>query len=390
LALCASTCATAQFQRGVSMHEALNWPVFQGGTYAWPPFATPRYEIRTDTLAVLRSAGFDHIRLTVSPAILMGEVGRRGALVDVIRSRVAKLRGSGLNVVVDLHPTEQDPRFPPSTFTAKATSKEAEAYRSVLRSVAVMLAGTGDGVALEILNEPEVKSWGAGDIQDWNTTLMTYVRAVRDVAPTLPVIVTGCCSYKGGELEHLDVRELRNDPNVLFTFHFYAPHAFTHQGVRSPRTPLAMTALVDHVPFPLSPPDLDEVIRRGRSQLFNSDRPALEIGRAVVNFQRDAGRLSEFADAASILKAFSDVRNWADRNGVQPSKVYLGEFGVMRPNVNVEDRYRWLKSVRQAAEQQDFGWAYWSLEAPQYMGLLNTDTSVPPSFDQATMRALFD
>jgi hypothetical protein len=70
-----------------------------------------------------------------------------------------------------------------------------------------------------------------------------------------------------------------------------------------------------------------------------------------------------------IEKRFAQVAAWAKSNNIDPSRILIGEFGVLRKNGDApgalcEDRMRWLGDVRQTAERFRFAWAYFSYDGP--------------------------
>jgi hypothetical protein len=79
----------------------------------------------------------------------------------------------------------------------------------------------------DLLNEPIEGAFAEG-CDDWQDLAERAARAIRAIDPQRPIIVEPA---QGGGPEGM--RELRpiNVPNVIYSFHMYQPHAFTHQGV---------------------------------------------------------------------------------------------------------------------------------------------------------------
>jgi endoglucanase len=87
-----------------------------------------------------------------------------------------------------------------------------------------------------------------------------------------------------------------------------------------------------------------------------------------------------------IDQVFDKNLAWARSHDIAPQRIFLGEFGVMRPNVDPASRRNWLDTVREAAERRNMSWAYWSLEQPSAMGL-QTDRGTG-AFDPLILDAL--
>lgn len=92
----------------------------------------------------------------------------------------------------------------------------------------------------------------------------------------------------------------------------------------------------------------------------------------------------------NIRRDFDMASEWAARNRIPPSRIFLGEFGVVRraPGGNgPASRHRniWLREVRMAAEAHGFGWALWDINQPQ-MGIVHKRDT--PDFDLGMIRAL--
>lgn len=79
-----------------------------------------------------------------------------------------------------------------------------------------------DKVFFEIFNEPhDIKP------ENWQSIAEILIQTIRSVAPNHSIIVGGI-DYNG----ITGLRSLRPfaDPNIIYTFHFYEPFLFTHQG----------------------------------------------------------------------------------------------------------------------------------------------------------------
>ena len=365
----------ARLGRGISIHEAMNWPEMTPGAtpaYKWPPFASPRQALQSADLRRLKAAGFDTIRLTVGPGIFLSTDGERRKELDaLLLDRVSRLIAAGFTVIVDFHPIGQDPRFLPIAFTRGPDQPLVKAYRALLVRTAVLLATLPkEKVVLEFVNEPQTREWSASEAELWRVTQKNYFSSVRTVAPDLTVMVTGCCSCCGSEIMNMDPLDYPGN-NVYFTFHFYSPHAFTHQGVHTDARPLQPTRFLTGVPFPLNPDDIETADRRARDALARVAPPDMMSRlHAIHDMDVAIRQLQKFPTPEAIATQFDAIAAWGKANGIAPQRIFLGEFGIMRPNVDSASRHRWIQSVRIAAERRGMPWAYWSFDGPEYMGLI--------------------
>jgi hypothetical protein len=351
--------------RGINIHHMLNWPAHQDGVrtadYVWPPYETPPYQLSPSTLDEIVQRGFTFVRLTVDPSIfLAASAPRRAELADIVMSRVDRFLTAGLEVVVDLHPVEENPAFPVDRLTAE-NSPDTPAYTDTVRALARELGRRpANRVALQLMNEPHPEDRGGPE--RWQGQQAKLYSAAQRSAPDLAVMVCGANWSSAHELTKLDLGPYRNG-NVLFTFHYYEPHTFTHS-----RMPAAVPeCYVEGLVWPPNPAQANHVTQAAVAEIA-ADPKLSSAAKAHIAEQarRTLGvYFSETGGAARVNRDFDEVASWAASKGVPPNRVLLGEFGAYyRVNETPEvraARLAWIRTVRQAAEQRSFGWAVWSL-----------------------------
>ncbi|MGY2047793.1 glycoside hydrolase family 5 protein [Methylobacterium sp. JK268] len=357
-----------RLRRGMNMHDLLNWPeVVRRGdevTYAWPPFASPRFQVEDAALAALARAGFDFVRLTVDPSILIATDGeRRDAVEQRVVETARRLLGAGLAVVVDLHPVGVNPRLAPDRLVAPEGAGLFDAYaRAAGRLAAALTVLPHDRVALELMNEPRLER--TSDVARWQPMMERLHEAARRGSPDLALVLTGAQWSSIDALVGLDPSPFRAS-NVLYTFHYYDPHTFTHQGV-----PGEGARFVKGLHWPPRPEEAGALLEAAAARIAAD--PALPA--AAGDTARDATRklirdyMATPSDADLIGRRFGEVADWARRHGIPADRVMLGEFGGVWRVAKVEaveaDRLAWLRAVRSAAEARGFPWAYWAYEPP--------------------------
>ena len=78
-------------------------------------------------------------------------------------------------------------------------------------------------VYFELLNEVVNKD----DITSWNSIATNCIKKIREISNNVPIIVG---SYWYNHVKTLSDLDIPIDENIIFSFHFYEPHLFTHQG----------------------------------------------------------------------------------------------------------------------------------------------------------------
>jgi endoglucanase len=165
----------------------------------------------------IRQAGFATVRLpvrfsghalagppyTIDPAFM-------ARVHHVLDTNLA----AGLNVILDMH-HYLELFSDPSGHSAR--------FAELWRQVAAEFRNAPSNVWFELINEPN------GQLNDGNllAVLTPALAAVRATNATRPVVVGG---QGWSSIESLKTVAFPDDPNIVATFHYYDPMAFTHQG----------------------------------------------------------------------------------------------------------------------------------------------------------------
>src|SRR6185437_14087101 len=176
--------------------------------------------VTADDVALIKSMGFDHVRLSINPAPMMhhNEADRiPGDYLGYLDGAVKMVLDHGLAVILDMHPD--------SDFKAKLVQRddEVEQFSDFWRALAHHYSTYDpEMVYFEILNEPEFR-----DRYRWAGVQAKLAAAIRDGAPKHTIIAAGA---NWSDIDDLLELTPLSDPNVIYNFHFYDPHTFTHQG----------------------------------------------------------------------------------------------------------------------------------------------------------------
>lgn len=202
----------------------------------------------------------------------------------------------------------------------------------VWKQIAEQMKNRSSLVYYEILNEPH----GISDIV-WNAIQKNVIDSIRSV-DSVHTIIIGPANWNS--LENLSAMPIYSDTNLIYTFHFYEPFIFTHQGA-SWSDP-SMVPL-SGVPYPYD---------AGRMPLFPTALAGTWI-QNVFNGYSSTGTNGAVQNLINKAVAFRTSRN---------VPLYCGEFGVYIPNSANEDRVRWYSFVRSYFEQYGIAWTSWDYQ----------------------------
>ena len=307
-----------------------------------------------DDIALIKSMGFDHVRLSVNPQPMMPQHRPDeipAEYLGYLDSAVKMILDQGLAVVIDLHPE--------SDFKAMLAKDDSfvQEFSDFWRALARHYSSwDAERVFFEILNEPEFS-----DRYRWYGVQAKLATAIRDGAPQNTIIAAGARWSDDDELVFI---EPLRDPNVIYNFHFYAPHLFTHQGAT---WGTYSWHWVKGLRYPSSPESAAKVA---------AAMPDAVDRLAVIRYGQDHW------DAARINAEITQVAEWARQRGVP---VVCNEFGVYRDYADPQDRAAWIHDVRTVLERHGMGWTMWDYSGSFGVVTKKDGRSVP---DEITLRAL--
>ena len=310
--------------------------------------------ITSDDLALIKAMGFDHVRLCINPAPML----RRGQADQIpadylgyLDSAVQMILAHGLAVELDIHASGE---FKHEIATSDSFVEDfVDFWRGLAKHYS---AYDPDSVFFEILNEPELK-----DPYRWYGVETKLANAIRAAAPQHTIIATGARWSDDDDLLFL---EPLRDSNVIYTFHFYESHIFTHQGASWGDS---YWHYLRGVPYPSDPENVQAVA-------LQLDDPAHRL--LVIRYGTDHW------NASRIDNEIVQVANWASHWGVP---VICNEFGVYRKNADPKDRAAWLNDVRSSLEKHAIGWTMWDYDGGFDVVNRVNGVAVP---DELTVRAL--
>jgi aryl-phospho-beta-D-glucosidase BglC (GH1 family) len=319
---------------------------------------------RPEDFAQIRALGFDHVRVSLqpdftAPKIDNGDADLSDERLEILDRAVKPILDNDLTLVLDNHASTamKDKIAANDSFRNAATRW----WRNFSGHVAHQGQYTPENTLFELLNEPEASF---DDVERYRTAMGQFISAVRASAPDYTVVVGGN-RWNVAEAIYDGLKTPFADPNLVYTFHFYFPKEFTHQGIDS-FGPFYQQ--LRNVPWDVGPGAMSESELAGYPP---SVRTALEA------YNRKSHR------KADLRGAFERLKDWCDGHG---EIAWLGEFGVYSHAARPEQRAAWIRDVRELAEEHGFGWAMW--EARGGFGLFLPDDSRPLKVDEPVLRAL--
>jgi endoglucanase len=281
-----------------------------------------------EDIALIKSIGFDHVRLTLEPAPLFNgdDPARLNAeYLKYLDNALDLILAQGLAVIVDIHPSDEFKK------RLNSNDRQIEAFGKFWRALAQHLATRDpERVFLEVINEPMVE-----DGYRWLGMQGKLIAAIRAGAPQHTIIASG---HRWSGLAELLFMQPYGDDNIIYNFHFYEPFAFTHQGASwaGPNQ-----SFYKNIPYPSNPESVSKVLDTIQ------DEPARYN---LLRYGEDRWNADRIDREISVAAA------WAARNHVA---LTCNEFGTYRTYAPPADRAAWIRDMRTALEKYGIGWTMW-------------------------------
>ncbi|MBC8468328.1 MAG: cellulase family glycosylhydrolase [Planctomycetes bacterium] len=191
-----------------------------------------------------------------------------------------------------------------------------------------------DWVILEPMNEPVL----SGKEENWPPVQKKVIAAIHKGAPRHSILATGA---QWSNLDTLLELEPLKDQNIIYNFHFYEPHIFTHQGASWSSD---WVKPLRDIPYPSSPEAVKDLIVK-----YPDERTANNIksyGRQRWNAEKIEGRMRLASE-------------WANKHDV---KIICNEWGTYKRYCPPNYRTAWLRDVRESCEKFGIGWCMWTFD----------------------------
>lgn len=343
-------------RRAAHLRYGINLSEWFAQVYDQKGYTKEHFETWTTAqdVALIKAMQFDHVRLSVNPQPMFRRKQADRIPEDYLGyldAAVKMILDQGLAVIIDVHPD--------SDFKEKLVADNefveqlADYWRALARHYS---SRNADLVFFEILNEPEFR-----DRYRWEGVQSKLAVAIREGAPAQTIIVAGANWSADNEL--LFIEPLR-DHNIIYNFHFYDPHVFTHQGATWSTN---YVHYLRDLPYPSTPENVQQA-----AALVPDAANRL----AVTHYGMDRW------NAARIDEEISQIAAWGKRWNVP---LTCNEFGVYRKTAQPKDRAAWISDVRTTLEKYGIGWTMWDYSGGFAVVIKQDGKTIP---DELTVRAL--
>lgn len=325
----------------------------------------------------LAALGFDSVRLCIPPTPLLyaqsvGDTAKLASRISALLTMGDLCIQAGLGVIFDMHFTGSTDPFKVVDVLASSDPNASlwATYRGATVALAAAISGHFDQteVALDLFNEPFplADSWFASILQP------NVYAAVRAAAPNLTLII------RGGNYDNvpslINLRMSDYDANSLVSVHLYQFPTFTYCGNSELGAPYNYYSNVAY------PPDGVD--------------PSAAIAAATANINADdtltaQQKTDTIATAATLLTRYysyqgrsrlqadvlQSVTQWADRLGIDRSRIFVGEMGVTNgASVNVPSvtsSSAWFSDMRTWADAQGVRISVFCADIPPWQNSSN-------------------
>ena len=276
----------------------------------------------------IASLGLDHVRIGFDQIVLeSAPYEYRDEIFSILHNFVKWCRKYGLGIVFNMHKALGNYC---DILEEKGLMQDNELQE---RFIALWLKMESEfcdepDIIFELLNEVVNAT-----AEEWNTLADKTIRAIREKAPARRIVV-GCTEWNNPPaLPKLRVWE---DENIIYTFHCYAPHEFTHQ-----RGVLQWAQLLYNRDMPYPCDDIERYRDFERVVYGNEN--------AYKSFSR--------MDSEFLRSYLAPVKEWVDAH---PDKIlWCGEFGTIR-HAKLEWRENWMRDMISILKEWDIPYCVWN------------------------------
>jgi endoglucanase len=275
----------------------------------WNKDALTQNNLSAADLSLLKQLGFKSIRLPVAFEYYEDEHIADEQLYSQIDNVLKRCQLYGMKVILDYHNGDfNEKNFRTATKRAINTwLKLVKRYKRV----------SDDELFFEIYNEPPHM-----DPQIWKDATYNIVTVIRqnDAGRTL---IIGASNYNS--IYELSRFVPLSDENIIYTFHFYEPFLFTHQGAEWVGDQESTVG----VAFP-----------------YNAEKfPILNPKAKNTDGEKNYNEYSIDGNEQSVRDKLQIVKDWGNKYDVP---LLCGEYGVYNKYADLDSRCRYIKTVKQA------------------------------------------
>lgn len=282
---------------------------------------------RKQDMALMHQLGFKTVRLPVSfdhwterkPPYTIVKTDYFAAIDSILAwAKLYRLR-----VIIDDHHGALDD-------SDKVMQEALPRLKAIWTRIAERYKNTDpDQVFFEIYNEPH----NISDAQ-WKQCALQLIKTIRQIAPRHTIIVGGAGWNSISGLQKMG--KLPFD-NIIYTFHFYDPFLFTHQG--APWAGKEATSNI-HIPFPYDAATMPALNPESKDTYGESN---------YRKYRRDG-------TAAGLKKKLEAAKAFSAKYRVP---IFCGEWGSYKKYADPESRCRYTATIKRLLDELHIPFAYW-------------------------------
>jgi endoglucanase len=296
---------------------------------------------RKARLTEIANAGMTHVRVPVCfGAWASIEEPYRWDFAEnipMVDSIIAWALQRNLKVLIDLHHTEFDGSIPNAATTKRLVwlwSEIANRYKNL----------DPEKVFFELRNEPH-------DIpaETWRLQAQELINTVRKIAPNHTLVV-GAEDWNG--LDALVKMKPFDDKNIIYTFHFYDPFIFTHQGATWAGDGLS---------------DLRGITFPATGTVTIPEKAVGKwVEKSIKNYVNDG-------TSEALINRLKKIKQWSVDNKVP---IFCGEFGSYNKVSDKDSRCRHAQIIFRTLGSLEIPASWWEWDGGFKM-LDNSNTLIP-------------
>ena len=276
--------------------------------------------IKPADLELLKKLGFKSIRLPVAFKYLQSKKIPDEQVLDCIDKAWKLCRTYGFKMIIDYHYGDlADNNYQTATAEIINTwSMIAKRYKNT----------DENSLFFELYNEPPPIN-----PQVWKDAAYNIVNAIRAIDKQRTLIV-GASNYNS--IYELSRFVRLKDENIIYTFHFYEPFFFTHQGADWVGPQMATTG----VPFPYSVEKFPPLNQKAKGTWGETNYYKYKVD----------------GNERSVNDKLQIVKNWGNKYTVP---LLCGEYGSYDKYADEQSRCNYIKAVKKSLKHLNIPGILW-------------------------------
>ena len=291
--------------------------------------------IREEDIRRIASWGMDHVRLPIDYMIIEEDENPlyyREEGFAYIGQCIKWCEEYNLNIILDLHCTAGYAFHHLGENILFENDDMQNRFISIWKEFANRYKDFGRNVTFELLNEIVEP-----DSKRWNNLSRRAIQAIREIDENRAIIIGGNQYNSVTTLKELN---RISDENLIYTFHFYEPHIFTHQKAS---WELIMKEINLNLPYPSGAEDY-------RRYLLKPENLQIQI------------TFEERINKETLRKYLQPALDFIKERNVP---LYCGEYGVIE-NADIESTIRWHEDISSLLIEYGIGRAVWTYKAMEF------------------------